>query len=388
MRLTDTDLRHRDGEAVLMPYAAMMPEAENCSFCGKSANKVRKLIAGPGVFICDKCIELCQEMIVDDDRTRTYALVRVPKTGWRRRIPVWHPKSWLGMALINRLCEWHWFISYHLHKVLGRPQARIGEGGRRRETGPTRSYHGLVFERFTPEARQVMILAQEEARRLNHSFIGTEHLLLGLFGRETVLRHRRLHRWASRLKPCAKRSKRQSVLRGRCRPGHHPSRHGRRRFSNSLCARRFNSGTTTSGPSTYCSALCAKAKASAAQVLVSLGADLPRVRQQVIQLLSGYQGRRAPRPGRASAIRSWSEAASRNPPMYLVCKERIVQVVRAGRRPDDYAMAYGELAALTRVEGFDMDDLDASEITITSVETTEGPGIMVAVKYKIEDDRP
>src|SRR5260370_40293679 len=37
-----------------------------------------------------------------------------------------------------------------------------------------------VFERFTERARRVMVLAQEEARLLNHNFIGTEHLLLGL----------------------------------------------------------------------------------------------------------------------------------------------------------------------------------------------------------------
>src|SRR6202012_4718131 len=39
---------------------------------------------------------------------------------------------------------------------------------------------GPVFERFTDRARRVLVLAQEEARLLNHSFIGTEHILLGL----------------------------------------------------------------------------------------------------------------------------------------------------------------------------------------------------------------
>ena len=37
-----------------------------------------------------------------------------------------------------------------------------------------------MFERFTDRARRVLVLAQEEARQLNHSFIGTEHILLGL----------------------------------------------------------------------------------------------------------------------------------------------------------------------------------------------------------------
>ena len=71
-----------------------------------------------------------------------------------------------------------------------------------------------MFERFTDRARRVVVLAQEEARLLNHNYIGTEHILLGLI--------------------------------------------------------REGEGV-------------------AAQVLVKLGADLSRVRQQVIQLLSGYQ---------------------------------------------------------------------------------------------------
>src|SRR3990170_6854027 len=73
-----------------------------------------------------------------------------------------------------------------------------------------------MFERFTDRARRVVVLAQEEARMLNHNYIGTEHILLGLI--------------------------------------------------------REGEGV-------------------AAQVLIKLGADLNRVRQQVLQLLSGYQGK-------------------------------------------------------------------------------------------------
>jgi ATP-dependent Clp protease ATP-binding subunit ClpX len=39
-----------------------------CSFCGKSQHEVRKLIAGPSVFICDECIELCNDIIRDETR--------------------------------------------------------------------------------------------------------------------------------------------------------------------------------------------------------------------------------------------------------------------------------------------------------------------------------
>src|SRR5918997_5308148 len=82
-----------------------------------------------------------------------------------------------------------------------------------------------MFERFTDRARRVVVLAQEEARMLNHNYIGTEHILLGLI--------------------------------------------------------REGEGV-------------------AAQVLVKLGAELNRVRQQVLQLLSGYQGKE---PAEASSGR-------------------------------------------------------------------------------------
>ncbi len=38
----------------------------NCSFCGKSQKEVRKLIAGPSVFICDDCVRICEEIIAED----------------------------------------------------------------------------------------------------------------------------------------------------------------------------------------------------------------------------------------------------------------------------------------------------------------------------------
>ena len=39
----------------------------HCSFCGKSQSAVKKIVAGPGVFICDECVELCNEILNEDD---------------------------------------------------------------------------------------------------------------------------------------------------------------------------------------------------------------------------------------------------------------------------------------------------------------------------------
>ena len=51
-----------------------------CSFCGKTQKQVKKLIAGPGVYICDECIELCNEIIVEElAEATTLGLTELPK---------------------------------------------------------------------------------------------------------------------------------------------------------------------------------------------------------------------------------------------------------------------------------------------------------------------
>ncbi len=51
-----------------------------CSFCGKTQKQVKKLIAGPGVYICDECIELCNEIIIEElSETSTLGLTELPK---------------------------------------------------------------------------------------------------------------------------------------------------------------------------------------------------------------------------------------------------------------------------------------------------------------------
>ncbi len=55
-------------------------EILSCSFCGKSQNDVRKLIAGPGVYVCNECIDICNEIINDDEQTTTTAVrTNLPK---------------------------------------------------------------------------------------------------------------------------------------------------------------------------------------------------------------------------------------------------------------------------------------------------------------------
>ncbi len=55
------------------------PEVLRCSFCGKTQDEVKKLIAGPGVYICDECIRLCDEIIAEDDKEGFKTLAEAPK---------------------------------------------------------------------------------------------------------------------------------------------------------------------------------------------------------------------------------------------------------------------------------------------------------------------
>ena len=62
-----------------------------------------------------------------------------------------------------------------------------------------------MFERFTDRARRVVVLAQEEARMLNHNYIGTEHILLGLIHEGEALLQRVLSHWVFHLKAFARK---------------------------------------------------------------------------------------------------------------------------------------------------------------------------------------
>ena len=65
---------------------------EQCNFCGKRKDQVRKLVAGPGVFICDRCIELCNEVIRDERPPAPGSAAgrprwrRVTNSGWFRNL--------------------------------------------------------------------------------------------------------------------------------------------------------------------------------------------------------------------------------------------------------------------------------------------------------------
>lgn len=111
-----------------------------------------------------------------------------------------------------------------------------------------------MFERFTDRARRVVVLAQEEARMLNHNYIGTEHILLGLIHEGEGVAAKALESLGISLGLFASRLRRSSDRGSRPLPATSPSPRGRRRSWSFRSERPSSSATTTSAPSTSCSA--------------------------------------------------------------------------------------------------------------------------------------
>ena len=148
-----------------------------------------------------------------------------------------------------------------------------------------------MFERFTDRARRVVVLAQEEARLLNHSYIGTEHILLGLIheGEGVAAKALEIARHLAS-KPCAARSRRSSARAARRRRATSRSPRVPRRCSSCRCARRCSSATTTSAPSTSCSASSARARAWPPRCSSSSAPTSAACASRSSSCCRGYQG--------------------------------------------------------------------------------------------------
>jgi ATP-dependent Clp protease ATP-binding subunit ClpC len=147
-----------------------------------------------------------------------------------------------------------------------------------------------MFERFTDRARRVVVLAQEEARMLNHNYIGTEHILLGLIHEGEGVAAKALESLGISLD--AVRSQVEEIIgQGQQAPsGHIPFTPRAKKVLELSLREALQLGHNYIGTEHILLGLIREGEGVAAQVLVKLGADLNKVRQQVIQLLSGYQG--------------------------------------------------------------------------------------------------
>ena len=147
-----------------------------------------------------------------------------------------------------------------------------------------------MFERFTDRARRVVVLSQEEARLLNHNYIGTEHLLLGLIHEGQGVAAKALESLGIRLEALRSQVE-EAIGRGQRAPSGHLSFTPRAKKVLELSLRESQQlGHDYIGTEHLLLGLVREGEGVAAQVLVKLGADLSRARAQVIQLLSGSAG--------------------------------------------------------------------------------------------------
>src|SRR3978361_566242 len=148
-----------------------------------------------------------------------------------------------------------------------------------------------MFERFTDRARRVVVLAQEEARMLNHNYIGTEHILLGLIHEGEGVAAKALESLGISL-DAVRQQVEEIIGQGQQEPsGHIPFTPRAKKVLELSLREALQLGHNYIGTEHILLALSREGGGVAAHGLVKPGAAPTRVRQQVIQLLSGYQGK-------------------------------------------------------------------------------------------------
>ena len=167
-----------------------------------------------------------------------------------------------------------------------------------------------MFERFTDRARRVVVLAQEEARLLNHNYIGTEHILLGLIHEGEGVAARSLKSLGIRLDSVRSQVV-ETIGQGHQSPsGHIPFTPRAKKVLELSLREALQLGHNYIGTEHILLGLIREGDGVAAQVLEKLGADLTKVRQTVIQLLSGGSGDEPTPAGTAPSSRGSAMSGS------------------------------------------------------------------------------
>ena len=145
-----------------------------------------------------------------------------------------------------------------------------------------------MFERFTDRARRVVVLAQDEARMLSHNYVGTEHILLGLIHEGEGVAAKTLQSLGVSL-DAVRQQVEEIIGRGQQQPlsGHIPFTPRAKKVLELSLREALQLGHTYIGTEHILLGLIREGDGVAAQVLVGLGVDLNRAREQVILLLTG-----------------------------------------------------------------------------------------------------
>jgi hypothetical protein len=163
-----------------------------------------------------------------------------------------------------------------------------------------------VFERFTDRSRRALVFAQEEARLLDHNFIGTEHILLGLLKEGEGLAAGALRSLGISIEAVRERVEGTIGPAGSAPAGSPAFTPRARRVLEISVREALQLGHAYIGTEHILLGLASEGDGVAAQVLESLGAPLATVRARVSQLLTqGLAHNPPPRPGAAVERREW-----------------------------------------------------------------------------------
>ncbi len=220
-----------------------------------------------------------------------------------------------------------------------------------------------TFDRFTDRARRVVVLAGEDARLLGRDYIGTEHLLLGLIHEGDGIAARAMAQFGVTLESARGIVEKTLEVSGEF--GHESPAFTDGAVKVLDLARSESGDLGHSYVATWhiLLGLIREGSDTGAQVLSNLGVDLAELRLQVIRQLESEQ----------DEFPNWSYT----PPSG---EEWVAVLVRAGRRPSDYATAYEELSRTLASMGLNIEEIDEGDIVVTSVETAGGPGLELRVR--------
>ncbi len=246
----------------------------------------------------------------------------------------------------------------------------------------------LTFERFTDSARRALVLAQEEARLLNHSFIGTEHILLGLIDEDDGVAAQALEQLDVSLQKVREKVIEAVGLPETTPTGSAPFTPRAKKVLDLSLREARKLGHDHIGTEHLLLGLLREGDGVAAGVLVSLGVDITQAREQVIRMLSGYHGSTVKQRETSGTTRRWLPIRDpgRTTSVEHIGKEWTARVVRAGRKPSDYEAAYADLGELVAVRGLELDDVEPGLLVVASVDTDEGAGIALSISYEVEPE--
>jgi ATP-dependent Clp protease ATP-binding subunit ClpC len=171
-----------------------------------------------------------------------------------------------------------------------------------------------VFERFTERSRQVVVLAQDEARRLRHNYIGTEHILLGLLRDQEGLAARVLDSFQVTVEEVRAQVARIVGEGEEVTIGQIPFTPRTKRVLELSLREAMSLGHNYIGTEHILLGIVRENEGVAARILLDFGADAEKVRNEVIRMLSG-PGRRSMET--AGAVSESSGRFELGPPLEL-----------------------------------------------------------------------